>query len=77
MSRAFSTGEDARVPVGRTLPAARDVRVRAARSWRYDCQSAGSAEEALHLLEGDPTPIVVTDLRLPGGGGVWLLREVQ
>ena len=58
-------------------PAARDVLVRAARSWHYDCQAAGTAEEALQLLEGRPTPLVVTDLRMPGRGGVWLLREVR
>jgi putative two-component system response regulator len=67
----------ARVIVVDDEPAARDVLVRAARSWRYDCQAAGSAEEALRLLEGGPTPIVVTDLRMPGRDGVWLLREVR
>jgi response regulator RpfG family c-di-GMP phosphodiesterase len=58
-------------------PAARDVLVRAARAWHYNCQAADSAEEALRLLEGRPTPIVVTDLRMPGRGGVWLLHEVR
>jgi response regulator RpfG family c-di-GMP phosphodiesterase len=58
-------------------PAALDVLVRAARSWRYECQAATSAEQALQLLEQRPTPIVVTDLRMPGRGGVWLVREVQ
>jgi response regulator RpfG family c-di-GMP phosphodiesterase len=58
-------------------PAARDVLVRAARSWQYECQAAGTAEEALRLLEGRPTPLVVTDLRMPGRGGVWLLQEVR
>jgi response regulator RpfG family c-di-GMP phosphodiesterase len=58
-------------------PAALDVLVRAARSWRYKCQAATSAEKALQLLEQNLTPIVVTDLRMPGRGGVWLVREVQ
>jgi response regulator RpfG family c-di-GMP phosphodiesterase len=58
-------------------PAALDVMVRAARSWDYACQSAGTAEQALQLLEQNPTPIVVTDLRMPGRGGVWLVREIQ
>jgi putative nucleotidyltransferase with HDIG domain len=58
-------------------PAALDVLVRAARSWRYECQAAGTAEQALQLLERNPTPIVVTDLRMPGRGGVWLVREIQ
>src|SRR5262245_44236550 len=58
-------------------PWALDVLVRAARSWHYDCQPATSAEQALHLLEKRPTPIVVTDLRMPGRGGLWLVRELQ
>ena len=31
-------------------PVAQDVLVRAARSWDYQCQSAGTAEQALELL---------------------------
>ena len=57
-------------------PVARDVLVRAARSWDFPCQSAGSAEEAIDLLQERPTPVVVTDLRMPGRGGVWLVREI-
>jgi response regulator RpfG family c-di-GMP phosphodiesterase len=58
-------------------PAARDVLARAACAFGYDCQAAVSAEDALRQLEGRPTPIVVTDLRMPGHGGVWLLQEIR
>jgi response regulator RpfG family c-di-GMP phosphodiesterase len=58
-------------------PMARDVLVRAARLWQVDCQAAGTAEQALDLLERNLTPIVVTDLRMPGRGGLWLIREVR
>jgi response regulator RpfG family c-di-GMP phosphodiesterase len=58
-------------------PCMRDVLVRAARSWQYSCQAASSAEQALQLLEKRPTPVVVTDLRMPGNGGIWLVREIQ
>jgi response regulator RpfG family c-di-GMP phosphodiesterase len=58
-------------------PLAQDVLVRAARAWEYSCQAASSAEEAVQLLEQNPTPIVVTDLRMPGHGGVWLVREIR
>jgi response regulator RpfG family c-di-GMP phosphodiesterase len=54
-----------------------DVLVRAARSWHYRCQSAINAEEALQLLQQQPTPIVVTDLRMPGRGGLWLVQEIR
>jgi putative two-component system response regulator len=58
-------------------PVVRDVLVRAARSWSYDCQAADSAEQALEVLARRPTPILVTDLRMPGQGGVWLVREAR
>jgi response regulator RpfG family c-di-GMP phosphodiesterase len=58
-------------------PMAQDVLVRAARSWDYPCQTAGSAEQALQLLERNLTPLVVTDLRMPGRGGLWLIREIR
>ncbi len=58
-------------------PWMQDVLVRAARSWHYPCQVAASAEQALELLQEQPTPVVVTDLRMPGRGGVWLVREIQ
>jgi putative two-component system response regulator len=58
-------------------PVAQDVLVRAARSWDYQCQSAGTAEQALELLQRQLTPIVVTDLLMPGRGGIWLVGEVR
>jgi putative two-component system response regulator len=58
-------------------PAAQDVLVRAAVMWDYPCQSASTAEQAIELLQRCPTPIVVTDLRMPGRGGLWLVREIR
>jgi putative nucleotidyltransferase with HDIG domain len=58
-------------------PIAQDVLSRAARQWHYQCQVADNAEQALLLLEQRPTPIVVTDLLMPGRGGVWLVGEVR
>lgn len=58
-------------------PMAQDVLVRAARSWQFQCQAASTAEQALELLERNRTPIVVTDLRMPGRGGLWLVREIR
>jgi response regulator RpfG family c-di-GMP phosphodiesterase len=58
-------------------PLTQDALVRAARSWHYDCQSASTAEQALQLLEQRLTPVVVTDLRMPGRGGLWLVREIR
>jgi response regulator RpfG family c-di-GMP phosphodiesterase len=58
-------------------PFALDVLLRAARSWHFGCQGASSAEQAIALLEKNQTPVVVTDLRMPGRGGVWLVQEVR
>lgn len=58
-------------------PHSLDVMMRAARSWNFDCQGARTAEEALALLERNPTPVVVTDLKMPGRGGAWLVEEIQ
>src|SRR5438477_4075857 len=58
-------------------PYIQDVLTRAARLWHYHCQTAGSAEQALELLAKHLTPVVVTDLPMPGHGGVWLVREIR
>ena len=58
-------------------PFALDILVRAARSFHFDCQTAISAEEAIVSLERNQTPVVVTDLRMPGQGGVWLVQEIK
>jgi putative two-component system response regulator len=58
-------------------PSALDILTRAARSFHFDCQTATSAETALELFETKPTPVVVTDLRMPGMGGVWLVQEIR
>lgn len=58
-------------------PFAQDVLVRAAHSWHFRCQAASTAEEALQLLEEQPTPLLVTDLLMPGRGGLWLVHEVR
>jgi putative two-component system response regulator len=58
-------------------PYIQDILSRAARSWHYHCQTADSAEQALQLLETRLTPVVVTDLRMPGQGGVWLVRQIR
>ena len=58
-------------------PAAQDVLARAAALWDYPCQIASTAEQAVELLERCLTPIVVTDLRMPGRGGLWLVQEIR
>jgi putative two-component system response regulator len=54
-----------------------DILTRAARGWNFECRTAVSAEAAVALLEERPTQVVVTDLRMPGHGGAWLIGEIQ
>lgn len=75
--RSNSHATDISVTVVEDEPLAQDVLVRAAHSWGYPCQIASTAEQALERLEECPTPIVVTDLRMPGRGGLWLVQEVR
>src|SRR5690242_3467150 len=73
--------DKANVPMAVTVvddePAAQDVLARAAALWNYPCQIASTAEQAVELLERCLTPIVVTDLRMPGRGGLWLVQEIR
>ncbi len=39
--------------------------------------TAGSAREALALLDGGSVDIVITDDRLPGESGSWLLEQIH
>src|SRR5262245_8627294 len=58
-------------------PVVLDLLVRAAGVWQYPCRVARDAAAALRLLEEHPTPVVVTDLAMPGADGVWLVREIH
>jgi putative two-component system response regulator len=58
-------------------PLVREMLICAARSWNLDCQAAASAEEAIGVFEAHPTPVLITDLQMPGKGGLWLVREIR
>jgi two-component system response regulator PilR (NtrC family) len=47
------------------------------RSEGYDAATAGDVETALHLLEHDDYDVVITDIQMPSGTGLDLLRQVQ
>src|SRR5712692_4239431 len=58
-------------------PLVLDMLVRAAKSWGYEVETASTGEGALLALERRATPIVVTDLSMPGQGGVWLVNQIR
>jgi DNA-binding NtrC family response regulator len=43
----------------------------------FAASAAASGEEALARLEGEPADLVITDLKMPGLGGLELLRRVK
>ncbi len=43
----------------------------------YAVHTAGSAEEALGIMEADPVDVVLSDQRMPGTTGVELLSEIR
>jgi len=46
-------------------------------SERYSCETAANAQEALEWLQRAPFALVITDIQMPGIGGVELLRKVN
>jgi len=57
-------------------PRLRRVLVRLLEGEGFTCQEAGSGTEALALMQQEPVPLVISDLRMPQMDGVTLLREV-
>jgi putative two-component system response regulator len=58
-------------------PRIRNALARLLESAGYQCQQAESVPAALHALERDSFPVVLTDVRMPGQDGVYLLHQVR
>src|SRR2546422_9129143 len=57
-------------------PRLRRVLVRLLEGEGFTCSEAGSGTEALEMLQHDPVPLVISDLRMPQMDGSTLLREI-
>ncbi len=57
-------------------PRLRRVLVRLLEGEGFTCVEAGSGTEALEMMQHDPVPLVISDLRMPQMDGVTLLREI-
>ncbi len=43
----------------------------------YDCDTADRAEQALEILEYQHYDAIITDISMPGAGGVQILKRIQ
>src|SRR5207244_2205347 len=57
-------------------PRLRRVLVRLLEGEGFSCAEAGSGTEALEILQQDPVPLVISDLRMPQIDWATLLREI-
>jgi len=44
---------------------------------RYSCETAANAQEALDRLQQKQFALVITDIQMPGIGGIELLRKIN
>ena len=44
---------------------------------RYSCETAANAQEALETLRQEPFALVITDIQMPGLGGIELLAKIN
>ena len=44
---------------------------------RYSCETAANAQEALDWLQREPFALAITDVQMPGIGGIELLRKIN
>ncbi|HEY0776609.1 MAG TPA: HD domain-containing phosphohydrolase [Gemmatirosa sp.] len=72
----LAPGEAARVLVVDDEPRLRQLIVRIMARDGFECRDAADGEAALAILDEWPAPLVLSDLRMPGVGGVELLRAV-
>jgi response regulator RpfG family c-di-GMP phosphodiesterase len=43
----------------------------------YECRTAAGAEEALELAAQEAPPLVISDMKMPGRDGIWLLEAFR
>ncbi len=43
----------------------------------YECRTAAGAEEALEIAAQEAPPLVISDMKMPGRDGIWLLEAMR
>ncbi len=73
----LAPGETARVLVVDDEPRLRQLVVRIMAREGFECRDAADGAAALDVLDEWPAPLVLSDLRMPGMGGVELLQALR
>src|SRR5262245_34978191 len=55
----------------------RDVSSVLLREEGYNCATASGADMALDIANQDDTPLVISDMKMPGKDGLWLLEAMR
>ena len=71
------TTETARILIVDDSPATREVLERNLRGEGHEVHSAANVAAAISVLDQASMDLVVTDLRMPGGDGMELVRHVR
>lgn len=58
-------------------PEVRNMLTAATSRWGYAPKTVASAEDAVRCIQADACPMILTDLRMAGKGGVWLVRQIH
>src|SRR5687768_2123810 len=58
-------------------PPVREFLTRWLAAWGYIVTTAGSAFEALEVMQAEPVPIMMCDIKMPGHDGLWLAEQVR
>ena len=69
--------DKARVVVVDDEPDVRAILARALSRQGFQCTTAANAEEALASIASNPPLLTITDVRMPGKDGIWLLRQLK
>ena len=77
MSSLSMVSEHARCLVVDDEPRLRQVLVHLMQNDGFTCREAGNGAEALEILQREPIPLVLSDLRMPRIDGIELLRQTR
>lgn len=72
-----SPAADPHVLIVEDEPRMRDVLLRAVGGWGFPASAARSGEEALRMMQSEPSAIVILDLNLPGMDGMECFEQIR